>query len=381
MKTDGIGPESPSPCSKSRRSLSLKPKNSPESIQSISKSLDPEDSIRKESRSKSLISSTMSLFKRSRERKKSFGTDTSVNVLDITSSGCSSADNIECVGLSIYSEKINSANCPKKPYPASIGPCKVKDPFREKALPSESVSIPLETPTKLLDEYESEQQGQQQAGSIVTKASIEHHRESNANNMSDRITPDRDELESKKNSKEVPSSSFLPQSRNSTVLTCSKDTEKNKENLGEAVKSSSNHSSKHEKEDTTKRTYKAQQRNKGSFEQSESTAQDGQGKASNSNVSDLDHNSSESERDSEIEFIKNKAEKVMGELSDERRGLFYEESFEEDIFFLPTSLPLEKTSAVPILPIRKRHQEVRYAIALIHNLTINREKKKKKKEN
>jgi len=76
-------------------------------------------------------------------------------------------------------------------------------------------------------------------------------------------------------------------------------------------------------------------------------------------ISDLDHNSSESERDSEIEFIRNKIEKLTEELPDERKGLFYEESFEEDLPYVPTTLPLEKSVAVPILPVKQRLQEVR----------------------
>ncbi|XP_031369245.1 uncharacterized protein LOC102675517 [Apis dorsata] len=76
-------------------------------------------------------------------------------------------------------------------------------------------------------------------------------------------------------------------------------------------------------------------------------------------ISDLDRNSSESERDSEIEFIRNKVEKLAEELPDERKGLFYEESFEEDLPYIPTTLPLEKSVAVPILPVKQRLQEVR----------------------
>jgi hypothetical protein len=75
--------------------------------------------------------------------------------------------------------------------------------------------------------------------------------------------------------------------------------------------------------------------------------------------SDLDHNSSESERDSEIDFIRNKAEKGMKELPDERKGLCYDESFEEDLPYVPTTLPLEKSVAIPMLPVKQRLQDVR----------------------
>lgn len=76
-------------------------------------------------------------------------------------------------------------------------------------------------------------------------------------------------------------------------------------------------------------------------------------------ISDLDHNSSESERDSEIDFVRNKAEKGVEELPDERKGLCYEESFEEDLPYVPTTLPLEKSVAVPMMPVKQRLQEVR----------------------
>ncbi|XP_023245515.1 uncharacterized protein LOC106641749 [Copidosoma floridanum] len=75
-------------------------------------------------------------------------------------------------------------------------------------------------------------------------------------------------------------------------------------------------------------------------------------------VSDLDrNNSSESERDSEIDFIRNKAKKGVEELPDERKGLCYEESFEEDLPYVPTTLPMEKSVAIPILPIKQRLHE------------------------
>lgn len=78
-------------------------------------------------------------------------------------------------------------------------------------------------------------------------------------------------------------------------------------------------------------------------------------------TSDLDKNSSGSDRDSEIDFVRTKAEKGIEEVPDERKGLFYEESFEDDLPYVPTTLPMEKSVAVPMLPVKQRLQEgVRY---------------------
>lgn len=356
---DGIilGPELPNSFSKSRRSLTLKTNDNPEDLLNISKSpkkssIGHEVQICKESKRKSLISSTINLFK---------------SASDILRTGCSSTDNIEHVEIPFYLDNSNPSNYPKKQHSISIG-LFVEEICSEKALPSESVSIPLETPTKLFDEYESKNQ----ATSIMTKASIEQHRDTGVT-----ISPDH-VLELKKKSKEARSL----QSRNSVIsLSGSKDAKKdNSKNLAEGVKCPSNHCT-FEKEYINKRKYeerlnrvnwssdenfgdfkanvKKQPFKKGcAFDQIECTIHEILGKAVN--VSDLDHNSSESERDSEIEFIKSKAEKVLGELSDERRRLFYEESFEEDTLFVPTTLPLEKAIIVPIFI--KRHQDVRYVI-------------------
>lgn len=73
--------------------------------------------------------------------------------------------------------------------------------------------------------------------------------------------------------------------------------------------------------------------------------------------SDLDRNSSGSDKEAEIDFIKSKG--VVEDVPDERKGLCGEESFEEDLPYVPTTLPLEKSVAVPILPVKQRLQEVR----------------------
>lgn len=86
-------------------------------------------------------------------------------------------------------------------------------------------------------------------------------------------------------------------------------------------------------------------------------------KAHNVMISDMDNNSSESDKEVEVECgVKGKqhVEKhATEELPDERKGLFNEESFEEDLPYVPTTLPMEKSVALPILPIKQRLQEIR----------------------
>lgn len=73
---------------------------------------------------------------------------------------------------------------------------------------------------------------------------------------------------------------------------------------------------------------------------------------------DDDHNSSESEKDSEFEFVRNKSEKMEQNnelLEPERKGLvLQQDSFEEELPYIPTTLPLERSVAVPIVPVKQR---------------------------
>ncbi|XP_018326389.1 uncharacterized protein LOC108737788 isoform X2 [Agrilus planipennis] len=67
--------------------------------------------------------------------------------------------------------------------------------------------------------------------------------------------------------------------------------------------------------------------------------------------------SSESEKDSEVDYMKSKME--SGEKSEtlesERRGLvFQQDSYEEELPYTPTTLPLERSVALPIVPIKQR---------------------------
>lgn len=82
-----------------------------------------------------------------------------------------------------------------------------------------------------------------------------------------------------------------------------------------------------------------------------------------SSIADDDHNSSESERDSEFEFIKNKKDLklkleeavVVDAIEPERKGLvLQQDSFEDELPYVPTTLPQERSVAIPIVPIKQR---------------------------
>lgn len=81
-----------------------------------------------------------------------------------------------------------------------------------------------------------------------------------------------------------------------------------------------------------------------------------------SSIADDEHNSSESERDSEFEFIKSKKdlklkleEAVVDAIEPERKGLvLQQDSFEDELPYIPTTLPQERSVAVPIVPIKQR---------------------------
>lgn len=80
-------------------------------------------------------------------------------------------------------------------------------------------------------------------------------------------------------------------------------------------------------------------------------------------VNDEDRYSSESERDSEFEFLrgKNGKEKKVEtvEITEpERKGLvLQQDSFEDELPYIPTTLPLERSVAIPIVPIKQRGKE------------------------
>lgn len=80
-------------------------------------------------------------------------------------------------------------------------------------------------------------------------------------------------------------------------------------------------------------------------------------------VNDDEHYSSESEKGSEIDFLKEKRKmelKLDSTASEpvemERKGLVVQQdSFEDELPYIPTTLPLERSVAVPIVPIKQRY--------------------------
>jgi hypothetical protein len=80
-----------------------------------------------------------------------------------------------------------------------------------------------------------------------------------------------------------------------------------------------------------------------------------------------DRHSSESERDSEVEYLSTKKKKkrqqpeIEPEEEDhERKGLVVQQdSFEEELPYVPTTLPQERSVAVPMVPIKQRIAEVK----------------------
>ncbi|KAH0554233.1 uncharacterized protein LOC123263217 isoform X1 [Cotesia glomerata] len=414
-----LSPESPSPtpCTKSRRSLTSKIKDTTESLRSRSKSRERGSVDRGSTKNKNVFTSTLSIFKK-RERKKSIqysGGSTpdhelmghpsleSIGNVEFRFDGDRPSRNEDSIFISLHADSRNY----------------------EEALPSESVSIPIETPTKLLDEYENEPR----TGSIVTEASIEHRGsgtrirteamiESTGRELQSPLRPSasKESQLSKTSSKdsrisiqtakhiEVPSrpgSTDLTKTESVSVSsrdsvenkTIVKPKRKSKESTPRVEsqskpevesKSNTNSGKSLSRTDSLPRNQESKLRvselesesdknkvngGESSDKSSSSTqrlseslavkSQDGLVKTP-SVVSDLDHNSSESERDSEIDFVRNKVVKVVSEeLPDERKGLFNEESFEEDLPYVPTTLPMEKSVAVPILPVKQRLQEVR----------------------
>ncbi|KAK9301033.1 hypothetical protein QLX08_006512 [Tetragonisca angustula] len=408
-----LSPESPSPSTKPRRSLTSKIKDTTESLRSRSKSREraaaadraASGSLKKDSKNKGVFSSTLSLFKK-RERKKSYDEAIAASCgTELDASG--GHPSLESIGHVEF--RFNAEKDSRKDDSIFIS-LHADDRNYEEALPSESVSIPLETPTKLLDEYESEPR----TGSIVTEVSIEHYpptsriktealieTTSRAYSRDSQAIPQsasRDSEISRSSSKDSKLSSSHARTsenvaRSSSIVEGKPPAEhrvsssSSKDSIGKKEATKPKRKSKepvqqpvHQPPDRTEedpvaaRQQQKQKQTEGTrsehlapvkaAEKRPDLLDDGIKPADGlvktpSVISDLDRNSSESERDSEIEFVRNKVEKLAEELPDERKGLFYEESFEEDLPYVPTTLPLEKSVAMPILPVKQRLQEVR----------------------
>ncbi|KOX72409.1 hypothetical protein WN51_01508 [Melipona quadrifasciata] len=363
-----LSPESPSPSTKPRRSLTSKIKDTTESLRSRSKSRErvavdraASGSLKKDSKNKGVFSSTLSLFKK-RERKKSYDEAIAASCgteLD-ASGGHPSLESIGHVEFRFNAEKDSSKD------DSIFISLHADDRNYEEALPSESVSIPLETPTKLLDEYESEPR----TGSIVTEVSIEHYPPTRIKTEALIETTSRAYL---RDSQSKPPVEHRVSSSSSKDSIGKKEATKPKRKSKESVQQPVHQPPDRTEEDlVVSKQQQKQKQTEGTrsehlavkaAEKRPDLLDDGIKSADGlvktpSVISDLDRNSSESERDSEIEFVRNKVEKLAEELPDERKGLFYEESFEEDLPYVPTTLPMEKSVAMPILPVKQRLQEV-----------------------
>ncbi|XP_029674088.1 uncharacterized protein LOC115242142 [Formica exsecta] len=419
-KTDGcvLSPESPSPSTKPRRSLTSKLKDTTESLRSRSKSrervsVDKGSNLKKDSKNKGMFSSTLSLFKK-RERKKSYDEAIAASC-DLDAHSGIEHPSLESIGRVEFTFNMEKER--NHQDDSIFISLHADDRNYEEALPSESVSIPLETPTKLLDEYESEEP---RTSSIITEVSIEHHpapssiakvrteaqietktmamvttqatsRSSFRDNQLPQSVPINSQI-SKRDSKISAQANKIIET--SPLVKSSIKTEIKSEFKSVDSRILSSGLSKEsivKKPDVTKPKRKSResqqqptpperidndastQQKKVSSRESTRATQDIKrsdlldDKVSNkdglvktpSMISDLDHNSSESERDSEIEFVRNKVEKMAEELPDERKGLFYEESFEEDFPYIPTTLPLENRNAIQQYKIHQFYSCVR----------------------
>ncbi|KAK0163180.1 hypothetical protein PV327_006888 [Microctonus hyperodae] len=403
-RTDGsaLSPESPTPSSRPRRSITSKIRDTTESLRSRSKSRERVSVDKGCNKNKSVFTSTLSLFKK-RERKKSIEEASGIPFDHEIGYGNEhpSVESIGNVEFRFEQEKIGrnedsifiSLHADARNY--------------EEALPSESVSIPIETPTKLLDEIDDEPK----IGNIITEASIEHRTSvtrikteakietivrDDDDQVSLRQSSSKDSQLSKSSSRDSRKPTDRPSRSTSgadfdvvagnhdkSLASTSKDLivnkkkgesivkpkRKNKDNvqlintqdsakINDVTISSKKIDKSVSELSTLNQSIEKSDESQKTLETLSTRPQENLVKTP-SMVSDLDHNSSESERDSEIDFVRNKVTKVADELPDERKGLFNEESFEEDLPYVPTTLPMEKSAAIPILPVKQRLQEVR----------------------
>ncbi|XP_023317994.1 serine/arginine repetitive matrix protein 1 isoform X1 [Trichogramma pretiosum] len=413
--------DSPTPGSSRRPSLVMRLKDTAENLRSRSKSRERRPSSgcgdrspsakRSESRGRlgsGVFSSTLSLFKK-RERKKSDG---GTRTPDHLNGSNGHLDSLE------YQFRTPSRTSQNKEDVIFISLYGENDEFRYKdeyPLPAEDETIkPLEpeSPSKIFQDENDDISSPHQAtcNIVCTDVTIEHHRKSRLSRDSIRMSTSsgdevktldghaRSSLISKSDSRD---SKILTEGKKEFANNFSREgtppTEEHKEDTKSQRMSTSS-----SKESMSKRSEASKPRRKSrSSSITKPTSEpppppskvvEINGKAPKvqspprqvdekpkqeelilpaeslkktpSAASDLDKNSSGSERDAEIEFVKNKGKgerkkEVADELPDEQKGLCYEESFEEDLPYVPTTLPLEKSAAVPILSVKQRLQEVK----------------------
>lgn len=232
------------------------------------------------------------------------------------------------------------------------------------ALPSESVSIPVETPTELLDKFEASRV------LIQTQAKIEIEPRSSQQTMIQPLSSSQSRQSISSEKSQHKGATNVDPVTNGAVQ-CSVSQSSSKESVSKKKPDVISKPKRRSKEKQLSKQSDSsfednvpppprppRSRASSSADQQPTKPQATQKTTTTSVTPDVDHNSSESERDLEIDFLKNKHSKT-GDETLESKGLFYEESFEEDLPYVPTTLPLEKSAAVPIVPVKERLQDIK----------------------
>lgn len=312
--------------------------------------IDQSRPVTNETKNRSLFSSTLSLFKK-KERKKSFKA-VSENELN--------NDKLECYFLNGSKEGKFSFESDKKYAESEHRIQYFLDTSlkHENVLPSESISMPIETPTQLLDEYDLQRRLDNNEHSIGNDGRCLIN---DSNKCSGKLTSSIFNSEmpitiyneqkeyGKSSDNENSNLNFSPTKRDTLRVKrrCEEDQEIT--NVSSELNVNFMFASRQ----------KIQRRKQIIYEQNKMSLQFPTEILKGCSESELEHNSSESEKDSEIEILRSKSETCFEDNYDERESLFYEDSVDEDYCIMPPSLRAEKYNTVPILPTRERHLEVR----------------------
>ncbi|XP_051157255.1 uncharacterized protein LOC127279132 isoform X2 [Leptopilina boulardi] len=356
-------PQSPCICSKTRRNSLVKRKGSFDNLKKFHKcreklSTDQGRPVTIETRSRSLFSSTLSIF-RKKERKKNFEA-TSKNEENNEKVTYSTLNCLKDKELSSKLDENSTDNQIKIQY------CSTKFNESEKVLPSESISMPIESPTQLLEEYDLQHRLDKNYNTTENsnisikvdthcrmKYSPKYVGQEASNNL-EISAPTSNEIECKEHTNpDCDDHNFVLNfgSAKRGNLRVKRRCKENQERIDISS------------EDSIESVYascqKIQRRKHLIHEQDQMSLQFLNQMQKERNELELEHNSSESEKDSEIEFIKQKSARCIEGASDEGRSLFYDESFEEDYCVLPATIVKENDKCFNMLPTRGRQLELR----------------------
>lgn len=352
-------PQTPCVCSKTRRNSSVKRKGSFDNLKKFHKCreklcADQSRPVNIEAKSKSLFSSTLSIFRKKERKKNSDATSESEENNEKVKYSTQNCLNDNELSIQNYTENEHTMQYSSANYNES-----------EKVLPSESISMPIESPTQLLDEYD-----------LQRRLNKNDNTTDNANFIIkvDTHCP----IKNSSQCIEQVASNYLENSTTTKDIEYNEYTKPNCDDRKPALNASSTKrgnlrvkrrckepqeridvSSEESIESVYASCQKIQRRKQIIHEQDQMSLQFQNQIQKESNELELEHNSSESEKDSEIEFLKQKIERGFEGASDEGKSLFYEESFEEDYCILPATLIKEKDSSVNTLPSRGRQLELR----------------------